>query len=90
MNETQNETLLNDELKPSALYTEIAVNNECEHVHVCIQKKKILYFRLKAAYACVSLNISQCYIAQCLFSFFKENKGVFGSAEKNISETTPL
>ncbi|XP_078341460.1 uncharacterized protein LOC111108446 isoform X3 [Crassostrea virginica] len=34
MNGTQNETLFNDELKPSPLYTEIAVNNECEHVHI--------------------------------------------------------
>ena len=38
MNETQNETLSNDELNPSPFYTEIAVNNECEHVHVCIRK----------------------------------------------------
>ena len=36
INETQNETLVNDELKPIPLYTEIAVYNECEHVHVCI------------------------------------------------------
>ena len=37
MNETQNETLLfNDELNPSPLYTEIAANNECENVRVCI------------------------------------------------------
>nr|XP_022301299.1 uncharacterized protein LOC111109467 isoform X1 [Crassostrea virginica] len=34
MNETQNETLSNDELNPSPFYTEIAVNNECEHVHI--------------------------------------------------------
>ena len=53
-------------------------------------EKKFLYFRLKAAYAYVSLDISQCYIAQCLISFFKENKGVFGLAEKIISEVTSL